>query len=106
MVANALSITADDSVYETIVELVREPAYGRAREMLAVALGNMKNPQAVDILIKLLDDEDVAGHAVMGLGKLGAERARPHVERFLTHPKTWIRNEAKKALKRIDREIG
>jgi len=103
VVGNALSVVADDSVFDEVVELVRDPGHGRAREMLAVALGNMKNPRAVDVLVELLGDEEVAGHALMALGKLKAKQARPRVERFLTHPKTWVRTEAKRALAKIDK---
>lgn len=100
-IGNALSVVADDSVYQKIEELAREPVYGSARQMIAVALGNMKNPRAVDVLIELLQDEEVAGHILIALRKLKAEKARPHIERFLHHPKTWVRNEAKKALAKL-----
>ena len=102
-IGNALSVVADDSVIEQVAELALDKRHGRAREMLALALGNMRTPQAVDVLIELLDDEEVAGHAVMGLGRLKAKRARPHIERFLSHPKAWIRREAKRALAKIDK---
>lgn len=102
-IGNALSVVADDSVYEKLVELVREPLYGSARQMIAIALGNMKDPRAVDILIELLEDDEVAGHALIALRKLKAEKARRHIERFLNHPKTWVRNEAKKALEKLNR---
>ena len=46
-IANALSVVADVSVFDDIVELVRDKRHGRAREMLAVALANMKDPRAV-----------------------------------------------------------
>ena len=102
-VGNALSVVADDSVFEDIVRLVTDRRHGKAREMLAVALGNMKDPRAVDVLIELLEDDEVAGHALIALRKLKAEKARPHIERFLNHPKTWVRNEAKKALEKLNR---
>ncbi len=102
-VGNALSVVADDSVFEDIVHLVTDRRHGKAREMLAVALGNMKDPRAVDVLIELLEDDEVAGHALIALRKLKAEKARPHIERFLNHPKTWVRNEAKKALEKLNR---
>jgi HEAT repeat protein len=63
----------------------------------------MKDPRAVDVLIDLLDDDDVAGHAVVGLGKLRASKARQRVEEFLAHPKAWVRREAKRALAKIDK---
>jgi len=37
------------------------------------------------------------------LGKLKAEKARPYIERFLDHPKAWVRREAKKALAKLDK---
>ncbi len=52
--------------------------------------------------IELLDDDDVAGHAVMALGRLKAPRAREKPEPFLSHPRTWVRAEARKALAKIE----
>ncbi|TAK33868.1 MAG: HEAT repeat domain-containing protein [Chloroflexota bacterium] len=105
-VGNALSVVADDSVFNEIVELVRDRQHGKAREMVALALANMKNPRAVDVLIELLDDEEVAGHALMALRKLAPPRARSYIERFVNHPTTWIRNEAKRALAKIDKKTA
>jgi HEAT repeat protein len=101
-IANALSYAADDSVFDDVARLARDPSYGRDREMLAVALGGMRDPRAVDVLIELLDDDDVAGHAVIALGTLKAIRARAKIEPFLQHPKPWVRKEAKKALEKTD----
>lgn len=70
--------------------------------MLAVALGNMKTPTAVDLLIELLNDDEVAGHALMALGKLKAQKARSQIERFLGCSKPWVRKEASKALAKLD----
>lgn len=101
-IANALSVVADDSVFGEIVNLVRDPQHGRAREMLAVSLSNMKDPEVEGVLIDLLDDEVVAGHAIIALGKLKSQKAYQKIEQFLTHPKPWVRKEAKKALIRIE----
>ena len=103
VVGNALSIVADDSVFEELASLTRDKKHGGSREMLAVALGNMKDPRAEDLLMELLDDEDIAGHALMGLRKLKAVKARSKIEPFLKHPRTWWRNEAKKALAAFDK---
>jgi HEAT repeat protein len=69
--------------------------------MLAVAFGNMSTPAAVDVLIELPQDDEVAGHAIIGLGNHKATAARSAIEGFLRHPKSWIRAEARKALKKI-----
>ena len=102
---NALSITADDKVFDEIVELVIDKRFGRNREMLTLALANMIKCKdaAVKVLLELLHDEDVAGHAVMALGKLKISEARAEIEKFLTHEKRWIRTEAKRALAKIDK---
>jgi HEAT repeat protein len=100
--ANALSVVADDSVFDDLVQLVRDSRYGRSREMLAVALGNMRNPQAVTVLTDLLSDEVVVGHAVLALGNLRAIAARSAVAKLASHPKAWIRKEVQKALRKMD----
>ena len=102
-IGNALEVVADDTVFDDLVEIVQDPSYGRARQMIAVALGKMKDPHAVDVLLGLLDDEEVTGHAIMALGRLGAQEARPAIEGCLSHPKPWVRKEAKKALAKIDK---
>jgi HEAT repeat protein len=102
-IGNALSIVANDSDFADLVELVKDKQHGRSREMLAVALGNMRNPAAVNVLIELLNDEEVAGHALMGLAKLKAQEARSHIVPFLAHPKAWVRKEASRALAKLDR---
>lgn len=102
-IGDALAETATDAVFDDIEALARDRRYGRDREMVVVALGNMRNPRAVDVLLDLVPDEDVAGHAVIALGKLRAERARPVLRELANHPKAWIRKEATKALDRIGR---
>ena len=103
-IGNALAVVADDSVYSEISEIVRDKRNGSSREMVVEALGNMKNPGAVDVLIELLSDEEVAGHAIVALGRLGSEKAQPDIEPFLQHNMPWIAKEAHRALKKIQRK--
>ena len=98
---NALSIVADDRVFDKVAEMARDKAHGRSRQMMVVALGNMKNPQAVQLLIELLRDSEVAGHAIIALGKLCASQAVPHIEPFERHPLPWVQKEARRALGRM-----
>lgn len=102
-IGNALSVVADDSVFEEIVELVQEKEHGVARQMVEVALGNMKDPRAVDVLLELLHDDQVAGHAIFALGKIKSFKARPYIEPFLNNDKSWVRKEAKRALEKINK---
>ncbi len=106
VIGNALSVVADQSATDEIALLVRDRSHGRAREMLAVALGNIGSPEAADVLIGLLSDEEVAGHAVVSLRKLAPPSARDALEPFADHPKTWIRKEARKAIAKIDKKLS
>jgi hypothetical protein len=101
-IGNALSVVADDEVLNDIIELIQDKTYGKAREMLAVALGGMKTPTVKPLLIDLLEDEEIAGHVIMSIRKLRVKEAIPALERFKNHPKSWVRREAKKALAKID----
>lgn len=104
--ANALSEVADDSVFEEVVELARDPRYGwEERGVLAQALANMREQreQAIEVLRDLLADEEaVAINAVIALGDLRAEEARAEIEPFLEDDEAWVRREAEKALKKLD----
>lgn len=102
-VGNALSIVADDSVFDDLVEIARDKRHGGARDVLPRALANIRKPIVVDILIEFLEDEDMAGRAISALGKLRAKKAKRKIERFLSHPKAWVRTEAKRALAKIDK---
>ena len=102
-VGNALERAADDSVFDDIVSIAENKQYGIDRQMFVMALGNMKNPMAVDVLINLLDDCEVLPGAVAGLAKVAAPKSRSRLETLLTHPEPWIRKEAKKAITKIDK---
>lgn len=100
--ANGLVVLADDLVFDQLLALITDGTCGKEREMLTLALGNCHDPRAVDVLIALLADEQVVGHAVIALGKLKPMAARAHVQELLTHPKDWVRGEATKALAAFD----
>lgn len=102
-IANTLSVVARDPVFEEVSALVRDEKHGKAREMLAEALARMRDPRAVDVLVELLDEDEVSGHAVVALGKLKARAAKPAIERFLHHPQPWVRKEAERALAKIQK---
>ncbi len=102
-IGDALEVVADESVLDELLGLATDRQHGSERGFVVVALGNMARmrERVVPVLLDLLDDDDVAGYAVMALGKLQVQEARPAVERFLEHPASWVRKEAKKALSKI-----
>lgn len=101
VIGNALSVVADDSVFDQIAELARDRRYGMARQMIVWGLCRSRHPDAVPLLLDLLDDHDVAAHAVIALGRLRPPGVRPSVEPLLDHPQPLVRREAKKALDRL-----
>lgn len=100
-VGSSLTVVADEAVFDDVVTLARHRSFGRAREMLMPTIARMKDPRVVEILIEMLDDDDVAGQALVAPGKLGAREAAPAIERFVDHPTPWVRKEAKKILARF-----
>lgn len=101
VVGNALSVVADDSVFDEIAVLAQDDGYGKARQMIVMGLGRSKDPRAAPLLVGLLGYEDVAAHALMALGRLRPPGVRPAVERLLDHPRVLVRREAKKELARL-----
>lgn len=101
VIGSALEVVADDSVFHQVAAIVRDSAFGKARQMVVLGLARSKDRRAVPLLIELLDDEDVAAHAAMALGKLRAHEARSALERHLASPQPLVRREAKKALAKL-----
>jgi hypothetical protein len=100
-IGNALSVLADEEILDALVELSLDSRHGRAREMIVEALGNVRNSRSIETLLKCLEDDQVAGHAVLALGRLRAVEALDRLNSFLEHPKPWIRDAAAKAIKQI-----
>jgi HEAT repeat protein len=108
-IGNALATLADDSIAAELVELARDRRHGGSREMLMDALARTKDERALDALVDLVDDDDVAGHAISALRRLGPksslpylERARPALERQAADGETLLaRRQASAALARL-----
>ena len=62
----------------------------------------MSVPEALDLLLQLLEDEEVAGHAVTAIAKMGAKVPREAIEPFLEHEAGWIRENAQKIVSRYE----
>lgn len=100
-IGNALSVVADDSLFDELAALASDPNNGTARQMIVHGLSGSRHPLAIRLLVDLLADDDVAAHAAIALGKLKAATARPALEALLDHPRPLVRREAKKALAKI-----
>ncbi|WP_353115080.1 HEAT repeat domain-containing protein [Microbacterium sp.] len=100
-VGNALEVLADDAFFDELVDLVQDRSFGRAREMVVLGLGRSKRREAVDVLLGLVDDPDVDGHAIKALSKLKAPAARAAFEEKLDADRAWVRSAARQGLARL-----
>ncbi len=101
-VGNALWVLWDDTRFDELVDLAQDPRFGKAREMIVLGAGKSKRPEAVDVLVALLDDPVVNGHAAKAFGKTPAPpRARPGLERLAADRRSWVRKEARRALEQM-----
>jgi len=101
-IANALTVVATSESTAEILHFITLPSSGNARQMLALTLGRLKDPRAIPVLIELLKDDHVVGHAASALGMMKAAEARPYLLSLTNHPRTWIRKEAEKAVLKLD----
>ena len=96
---NALAVIPDDSVFEDLAELATNPAYSISRQGVVLGLGRSKRLEAVEVLVRLLGDADVRGHALISLRRIKPVGVRCKVEPLVEDPIQWIRKEAGKTLK-------
>ncbi len=116
-VGNAISEMMQDCDFEAIRPIVLNREFRHARQMLVMKLSKLKKtPEVIPLLIELLQDKDVAMHAIIALGKLKAVEARQYIEPFLelsfldeflgkyvsVDVKKGLIKEAKKAIKKIN----
>ncbi|MET1260621.1 HEAT repeat domain-containing protein [Flagellimonas sp. DF-77] len=81
VVANSLAKIDDKNTYPEILAICNEKRCGMARQMLFLfVLPRMKTEEAYQTLLSGLNDPDVKGHAIYGLGKLGRPDAIPILE--------------------------
>jgi HEAT repeat protein len=100
-VGNGIEVLWDDIRFADLVELARDQRFGKAREMIVLGIGRSKRPEAGEVLVELLDDPVVNGHAVKALGKLRVPQAREGLERMAGDSRAWVRKEAKRALSKL-----
>lgn len=100
-VGNSIETAYVDTYFDHVAALALDPQYGRARQMVALALGKSKRPEAVDVLLQLMDDHDISGHAVFALSKRPNPQAREAFEEKLTDDRPWVRKKAALGLRKI-----
>ena len=85
------------------LEIIKNKEYGTSRQMVVLLVGKSKKPEVIPVLKELLEDADVYGHALEALTNFEGEDIKAIMQQYSTHKMTWVRNTAKKYLKK--REI-
>jgi HEAT repeat protein len=108
---NALSTLVGPSDADAIIGLLRDRRFGKGRQMLCDALQRTKDPRAAQVLVELLDDDDVNGHAISTLRAMrnpdalaALTGARPTLEALAARKDATVlaRKQARQALAKID----
>ncbi|MCP4305631.1 MAG: HEAT repeat domain-containing protein [bacterium] len=100
-IGNALEVLFIDADFDAFADLARDVRFGKARQMIVLALGKSKRPDAVEVLLGLVDDSEVDGQAVKALAKLKAPSARSALEGKLADGRAWVRSAARKGLAKL-----
>lgn len=91
VMGNALETVADDSVFDRVEAILRNPTYGEDRDMLVRSLiRGRKNPRAVPLLRDLLDDPDIGGMAAYVLVRRGGMDIDEQVDRLAKDPNEFV----------------
>ncbi|MDL4815025.1 HEAT repeat domain-containing protein [Actinomadura opuntiae] len=103
VLGQALGQFADPTMADDLIELARDRSCGEARASLVnPGLAKTKDERVPEILVDLLNDPAVASFAVQGLGRIRYLPARPQIEAALDSSDINVRDQARRALKRLD----
>lgn len=91
----------DEDQILSLIQIVKNKANGKSRQMFIMALGKTKSPIVEDVLINLLDDEEVIPYALDALGRIKSIKSKEKVSTLLKHKNELVRKEAKKTLMKI-----
>ena len=81
---------------DRIVSICLDKKAKRGRQSFVMLLGKKIYNSYADMIVTVLNDDDVDGQVIDTLYKMGAKEYVEQIEPFLTHNRTWIRNEAKR----------
>ncbi|GGK75602.1 HEAT repeat domain-containing protein [Mangrovihabitans endophyticus] len=102
VIGDALATFAGPATADDLLGLVETEAYGDTRAFVVLALPKTKDSRVPGVLMGLLGQPSVAAFAVQALGRLRCTQARDDIAGLLDNPDENVREQARKALKRID----
>lgn len=100
-IGNALEVISDQTILEDLIRLAKDKKHGMSRDMLPRAIGKLKPENLENHMIDFLEDEDLVKSAIYVLGRMKSQKAVNKISTYLKHEKSGIREEAEKALAKI-----
>lgn len=88
---------------DELLAIAADVGQGMARQMIVASLGRLRSRDPVPLLMGLLADETVAGHAATALGEAGASMALGPLRAFAEAGKGWKRKAALAAIAKIEK---
>ena len=74
----------------------------RGRQSFVLLLGKKRYIEYASQIADLLSDDDVDGHAIDTLYKMGTTEYQELIKPFLNHNRSWIRDEAKRYINKCN----
>ncbi|MFZ7942733.1 HEAT repeat domain-containing protein [Neobacillus sp. 19] len=102
-IGNSLSLILDKSSLNDLLEIATDKKHGTARQMIVDGLGKFKDKKVIPVLVGLLEDKDVQGHALSALSRFKDPELIPYIKPFVNHEITWVRNTAKRAINKLEK---
>ncbi len=87
---------------DRIINICLNKKAKRGRQSFVMLLGRKMYRDYAEKIVSILSDEDVNGHVINTIYKMQAEQYVELIKPFLSYNRTWIRNEAKKYLKKYE----
>ncbi|MDB5337688.1 MAG: hypothetical protein JWN70_3307 [Planctomycetaceae bacterium] len=100
-IGNSLEIMWDDRHFDQLARIAAESSNGRSRQMIVLGFGKSKQPDAVPLLLNLVHDPDVDGHAVLALVRHKDPRSREALQSKIRDSRAWVRKAALRGLQHI-----
>ncbi len=102
-IGNAIGVISDKRFINEYIEIIKNKKNGISRQMIVYGMGAFKEEKVKKVLISLLDDDEVNGHAIYALSKFKDINLIEILKPFLNHKMTWKRNKAKKAIAKLEK---
>lgn len=85
---------------EQYISIIQDDSYGEARQMVVLLVGKSKKEKVIPVLKELLNDSTIEGHVVDALTNFSGEDIDCIMQKYVDSDIVWIRNIAKKYLKK------